>query len=145
MTNIIPEECVLGIDCRMTPNITKEYVKGRLEDLLRKMSEESDQPFEWSVEITNNDIGVNTDAEHPLIKTLLGALKDVRGKQVEPTGYYQHSDGSRFAKLGIPIAIFGPGDPVLGHAPNECVSIDQLVEASKTLAIAVMRLMASED
>lgn len=145
LTNIIPEECVLGIDCRMTPNITKEYVKGRLEDLLRKMSEESDQPFEWSVEITNNDIGVNTDAEHPLIKTLLGALKDVRGKQVEPTGYYQHSDGSRFAKLGIPIAIFGPGDPVLGHAPNECVSIDQLVEASKTLAIAVMRLMASED
>lgn len=142
LTNIIPEECVLGIDCRMTPNITKEHVKKRLEELLEALSRDAKQPFEWSVEITNNDIGVYTDAGHPLVQTLLGALKEVRGKEAEPTGYYQHSDGSRFAKLGIPIAIFGPGDPRLGHSPNECVSIDQLMEATRTLAVAVMRLMA---
>lgn len=142
LTNIIPEECVLGIDCRMTPNITKEHVKKRLEELLEELSRDAKQPFEWSVEITNNDIGVYTDAGHPLVQTLLGALKEVRGKEAEPTGYYQHSDGSRFAKLGIPIAIFGPGDPRLGHSPNECVSIDQLMEATRTLAVAVMRLMA---
>lgn len=144
LTNIIPEECVLGIDCRLEPNHTKEYIKECLETILQEHSKEYG-PFEYQVEITNNDIGVNTDAAHPLIQTLKSSLEEVRGKEAELTGYLQHSDGSRFAQLGIPIAIFGPGDPLLGHAPNEYVTIDQLVEASQTLALTILKLMGVED
>lgn len=141
-TNIIPELCTLDIDCRMVPGITEEFVLRRLNELLEKLSK-SGQEFKWKVEVVYTEGGIATDTspDSPLIKTLLNVAEEIKGKPVKPTGYKQASDGRVFAKRGIPIAIFGPGDPSLGHSPNERVSIDQLVEASKILALTVLRLI----
>ncbi|MDP4109682.1 MAG: M20 family metallopeptidase [Bacillota bacterium] len=141
-TNIIPETCTLDIDCRLSPGVTEDYVLNRFSELLRRLSEKG-PAFEWKIDVTNSEGGIatDTDPEAPLIKELSGALNEVSGKEIPLTGYKQASDGRIFAKLGIPIAIFGPGDPSLGHSPNECVPIEQLVEAVKTLTLSVMRLL----
>ena len=52
----------------------------------------------------------------------------------------QGSDARMFAEDGIPIVIFGPSDPAVGHSPNERVSIQQLIEATKVYALTALRV-----
>ena len=49
------------------------------------------------------------------------------------------SDGRWLAKDGIPIVIFGPGEPPLAHSTDEYVTVDQLVEATHFLVLLAMR------
>ena len=48
-----------------------------------------------------------------------------------------------FLILGVPIAIYGPGDPGLAHALNEHVPIAQLVEATRVLALTACKLLGT--
>lgn len=140
--NVIPEHCTLEIDCRLTPGVSEDYVLERFRQLLQRLSDEG-PAFEWDLTVTNSENGVvtDTDPNSPLIQALSTSLNEVVGQSVELTGYRQASDGRIFAKLGVPIAIFGPGDPGLGHSANEFVPIKQLVDATKTLALTILRLL----
>lgn len=70
------------------------------------------------------------------------AYEQMKGEKAEFTGYRQASDGRVFAKWQIPITIFGPGDPALGHAPNEFVPVEQLIEATKILCLTILKLLS---
>lgn len=145
-TNIVPEKCTLSIDCRLVPEMPLRYVIRRMEEILQALSDRG-PAFEWTI---GNDTdlqgdGIYTDPDSPLIQTMLQAVRDVTGEDTEPTGYMQGSDAEQFADLGIPIAIFGPSDPSVGHSPNERVSIKQAVEATKILAVTILRLIGEPD
>jgi len=72
---------------------------------------------------------------------MAGAARDLRGKDVKLTGYMQGSDARFYAEDGIPIVIFGPGDPKYGHAPNEHITVAELVEAAQICALTAMRAL----
>lgn len=74
-----------------------------------------------------------------------GILKELTGEERQPTGYRQGSDARLFAHKPIPIVIFGPSDPAVGHSPNERVSISQLVEATQVYALTAMRVLGVEE
>ena len=140
-TNIIPDLCVLGMDMRLVPELSLPKAIGMFNALLQKLSDRGPS-FEWEVTTTDSlDNGVYTPPDQPLIKAMLSAVEDITGEKAEPTGYMQGSDGKHFADMNIPIAIFGPSDPSVGHSPNERVSIKQLVEATKIMILSVMRVM----
>jgi succinyl-diaminopimelate desuccinylase len=140
-TNIIPEICTLEIDCRLAPGDTEGSVLREVEGILTELSEKG-QAFEWRVEILQSDgKPIETDSNDKLVTTMLEALNEVSGHKHAPGGYNQASDARIFSETGIPIVIFGPGDPSLGHAPNEYISIDQLLEATKTYALIILRLI----
>jgi succinyl-diaminopimelate desuccinylase len=48
------------------------------------------------------------------------------------------TDVATFARIGVPAANFGPGDPLLSHTPDEHVSRPELDRARAVLA-AVLR------
>ncbi len=141
--NVIPETCTLEIDCRLVPGVSEGYILRSLDDILCRLSEHG-QRFQYEIEVTNSENGVLTDTDpgHPLIQAMTTSLEEVTGRPAELTGYKQASDGRVFAKLGIPIAIFGPGDPGLGHSPNEGIPVRQLLDATKALALSIVRILA---
>lgn len=145
-TNIIPENCTLSIDCRLVPEMPLNYVIGRFHELLKKLSDRGPS-FEWM--ITNDSEldsdGIYTEPDSPLIQIMSAAVREVTGEEKDPVCYMQGSDAEQFARLGIPIAIFGPSDPSVGHSPNERVSIKQLVEGTKILAVTILRLLGEEE
>lgn len=143
--NIIPELCELELDCRMVPGVTEELVRQRMEELLNALSL-GGSLFEWEVVTTYSERGLatNTQPDTPLIRSLLGEAAQVQGTPPALSGYKQASDGRVFAGLGVPIAIFGPGDPALGHSPEERVSVRELVEAAQILARTAIELLVQE-
>ena len=82
---------------------------------------------------------INTSPDEPFVQCAKNALQDVTGQPQELTGYVQTSDGRWFAGDGFPIIIFGPSDPAVGHATDEHVTVDQLVEATRFLTLFAMR------
>ncbi|RVA22617.1 M20/M25/M40 family metallo-hydrolase, partial [Mesorhizobium sp. M7A.F.Ca.CA.004.11.2.1] len=54
------------------------------------------------------------------------------------SGFGAHSDIGLPTGLGnTPTVNFGPGDPAQAHQPNERVSVRDLVDCTKAIAIAV--------
>lgn len=140
--NIIPETCLLEIDCRLAPGVSEAFVLDEFEKILRKLSHDSTE-FQYQIEVTNSEKGVvvDTSPDTLLVRKISEAYTEVTGELPKLTGYRQASDGRIFAKAGIPIVIFGPGNPAYGHAPNEFVPVVQLVEATKILILTILKLL----
>ena len=79
----------------------------------------------------------------PLVAALDGAIRRVLGKPaqlVASPGTYDHKHVARIA--GVPDCVaYGPGELEMAHQPDEWCRVDDLVKATKVLAIATLDLM----
>jgi succinyl-diaminopimelate desuccinylase len=83
-----------------------------------------------------------TPEDAPVIGALADAIKQVTGREaalVASPGTYDQKHVARIA--GVPQCVaYGPGQLDLAHQPDEYCSVDDIVAATKVLALAVMRL-----
>ena len=86
---------------------------------------------------------VATPDGSPLVAALDRAIRRVLGKPaqlVASPGTYDHKHVARIA--GVPHCVaYGPGELEIAHQPDEWCRIDDLVHATKVLAIATLDLM----
>lgn len=76
-------------------------------------------------------------ADSPFVGVLQSAVSDANLSPVL-TGFGAHSDIGLPTGLGqTPTVNFGPGDPAQAHQPNERVSIRDLVDCTKSIALAI--------
>jgi acetylornithine deacetylase len=81
-----------------------------------------------------------TPTEHHLTTTVAGAYRDVAGVTPIYEGVTYGSDMRHLVNVGkIPTILFGPGDVRLCHRPDEHVPIRDLVIATRTLALTILR------
>jgi succinyl-diaminopimelate desuccinylase len=89
---------------------------------------------------------VRTPDHSPLIGALDGAIRRVIGRParlVASPGTYDHKHVARIA--GVPHCVaYGPGELELAHQPDESCRIDDLVNATKVMALAILDLMGAE-
>jgi succinyl-diaminopimelate desuccinylase len=86
-----------------------------------------------------------TPDDSPVIAALDQAIRSVIGRPAEliaSPGTYDHKHVARIA--GIPHCVaYGPGELELAHQPDEYCRIDDLVNATKVLALATLDLMGA--
>src|SRR5206468_8510006 len=79
----------------------------------------------------------------PLVAALDGAIQRAIGRQAElvaSPGTYDHKHVATIA--GVPQCVaYGPGELEMAHQPDEWCRIDDLVNATKVLALATLNLM----
>jgi succinyl-diaminopimelate desuccinylase len=78
----------------------------------------------------------------PLIGALTSAIEAVTGRQaslVASPGTYDQKHVARIA--GVPHCVaYGPGQLDLAHQPDEYCRVDDIIDCTKVLALAVMTL-----
>ncbi len=83
-----------------------------------------------------------TPEDAPVIGALTNAITLVTGRPaalVASPGTYDHKHVARIA--GVPHCVaYGPGELDLAHQPDESCSIDDILSATKVLALAVLKL-----
>jgi len=88
---------------------------------------------------------VQTPEDSPVVSAVERAIErvlDRRATLVASPGTYDHKHVARIA--GIPHCIaYGPGQLELAHQPDESCRIDDLVNATKVLALATLDLMGA--
>ena len=77
---------------------------------------------------------VDTPPDHPFIQTLTGSLQSL-GLPPTLEAFTAASELAWYAEQGIDGTIFGPGRIAQAHSPDEYVEVEQLVSASKAIAL----------
>jgi succinyl-diaminopimelate desuccinylase len=116
--NVIPDECTVTVNYRFAP----DKASAEAEDYLRR------EVFP-GVELTVVDSadGARPGLDAPLAMQFLAAV----GRDAKPK--YGWTDVARFSALGIPAVNYGPGDPLLAHADEERVAVDQITDCERAL------------
>ena len=86
-----------------------------------------------------------TPDDSPLISALDASIRRVLGRRPEliaSPGTYDHKHVTRIA--GVPHCVaYGPGELEIAHQPDEYCRVDDLVNATKVIALATLDLMSS--
>jgi acetylornithine deacetylase len=144
----IADECRLWITVHFYPNETYEQVAKEIEDHILKVAEgdiwlrDNLPSFTWGGTSMIEDRGeifpsLEINPTNPGVQLLAKAHQHVSGQEaiidVSPTV----TDGGWLGDAGIPTVIYGPGDLLNAHSVNEQVSIEQLIEYTKTLMMFI--------
>lgn len=83
------------------------------------------------------------DPAHPIVGTLTAAFHAATGREARVRGMPYGADMRLLVHQGrTPTVIFGPGDVRRAHAPDEFVPVEELLEATRSLALAALRFGA---
>jgi acetylornithine deacetylase/succinyl-diaminopimelate desuccinylase family protein len=126
--NFVPDEAVIEIDRRLLPGEEVESVLAHYQSLLDALMKQHPDVIAEMEQPMLQDWSFQTDANAPLVqlsRDVLRGMKREDGVSGVPFG----SDASKFARLGIPTILFGPGSIDQAHAAVEYVECAE-VEAA---------------
>ena len=141
-TPCVPDRCRLVVDRRFLLEESLDDVKRELVEIL-----ESTIAAFPGVELELHDRlvvePVQTPDDAPVVRALTEAVSSVVGRDAElvaSPGTYDHKHVARIAGVEQCVA-YGPGRLELAHQPDEWCDIDDLVNVTKVLALAALRLL----
>jgi acetylornithine deacetylase/succinyl-diaminopimelate desuccinylase family protein len=142
---MVADYCKLMIDRRLIPGETYEDTYEEIMDVLDAVNKRF-PAFRVNMDMTLTTPPMETDPESPVVKTLRQNTAEVMGIDKGVHGWPAVSDGNVLVEGGIPTALFGPGDIAgMAHKPDEGVEIEQLVEATKVVALTMIDLLEPLD
>jgi succinyl-diaminopimelate desuccinylase len=115
--NVVPDECVVEVNLRFAPDRTEEQALAHVQEVFAG----------FDVELTDSAPGALPGLTAAPAREFLTAIG------AEPAAKLGWTDVARFAGLGIPALNYGPGDPLLAHAPDEHVEIGKIRDGAATL------------
>jgi acetylornithine deacetylase len=136
-----PDYCSAMLSLKFLPNETPEAVKAEFEDYIHRVAQADHWLREHPPEIEWGAGGVSFPPvenlpDHPFIQTLSAAHRRVVGEPEYP-GFVAVTDLAWFAEKGVPGCLYGPGPVSTAHTTSECVSLDELKQSTKVLALTI--------
>ena len=138
----------LTFDLRIVPGMDDETVRQDMMALLDSIQAD-DPDFQYELIIPQTDYQPNmparpaTDKDSPLVTSLIDAHEQVTGETpVVGAGHRigATTDTCHFKGVGITCVEYGPGFIPIWPMPNECIDVEQIVTATKVLALTAEQL-----
>jgi formylaminopyrimidine deformylase len=142
----VPDEFVAEYVIFYSPHDPREAVRAEVLECLRGACAQDDwlsehpPVVEWLPSIPASDVG-----DDPLLGIASDAIATVTGEHPSLQGLVAGCDAGWLCEAGIPTLVYGPGDIANAHAPDESVSIAELVQAAKVYALTALRYCGHED
>jgi succinyl-diaminopimelate desuccinylase len=115
--NVIPDEAFVTVNYRFAPSRDAAQAEAVVRALFP----------DFEVGITDVAAGARPGLDDPIARAFMAAV----GGVAKPK--YGWTDVARFAALGIPAVNYGPGDPLLAHADDERVPVEQIERCEQGL------------
>ena len=124
-SNVVPDECVLTVDCRTTPEFDNDAMVAHLE----AAAEGIDAQLDF---YSNRFRPVHTDPGSAIVQAALASTG-----QAAPTVFPSVCD--LFWVAHVPALVMGPGQPVRSHQANEFILVDEVEQGVAQYADIVRR------
>jgi acetylornithine deacetylase len=139
-TSIIPSHCTVGVDRRIIPGQTVAEARTDLQGLLDQvLAARPGAQAESTVDVDYESFEI--PERLPLCQVLLQAAAEVSGRAAGLTGLRATTDAVFLCQAGIPAVVFGPGSLAQAHRPDEYVEVRQLQQATRAIALTIVRLL----
>jgi succinyl-diaminopimelate desuccinylase len=139
----VPDSCRLVIDRRLLIEEDLDGVKKEVRDLLETLVRER-AGFSYSMRDLFEVRPTMSDRNGPVARNTAAAVRRILGRDAQfvcSPGTYDQKHIDRVGKLRDCIA-YGPGILDLAHQPDEYVVIDDLVAATKVMALSAYSLLS---
>ena len=127
--NIVPDKCVLELECRLLPGEDGHQMLRDCEQFLRERLDESVQLDFENPYLT--DPPLETAASAAIVAGLALSQQEAIGFEREVAGANYGTDGSKLARAGIQTVVCGPGNIAQAHTADEFVEIEQVELATQ--------------
>jgi len=137
-----PDTCVLKGSIATLPGEETSRVKAAFVDHLLSFSKSDPWLKDHSPEVRFSGYcgdPAEISPDHPIVRTLSRKFQTVQGKEPQITGRQGAADIRYLIKYGqTPTVIFGPGLTEQMHANSEWVDVNDVIAATKILALTIM-------
>jgi succinyl-diaminopimelate desuccinylase len=143
-TPCVADLCRAVFDRRFLLEEGFEATRAEIVELLEQTARETPN-FRFDLEDLMTVHPVRAPQNSPLIASLAGRIRDVLGKEaveVASPGTYDHKHVARIAGVEHCVA-YGPGILDLAHQPDEWCGVDDLVNATKVIALSLLDLVGT--
>ena len=152
--NFVPDRCSVFVDVRfnqsMTPASVIEDLKGAI-DSIAATEPNLDYEIEYPLGpdyglATRTMMPCSTDADHPLVKTLVQNVKEL--SSIEPqvgavTPFsYAGNDTSHLYEAGMPCLLYGPGGGFTEGCDDRWTSVEQILTCTRVYAACIADMCA---
>lgn len=140
--SVTPEDAVLKGSMGLMPYEDVEGAGRQLRDQIQRVAMADpwlrDHPPQVSFDEGLVAPGAEIPTDHPIVETLEGAFQTVTGSPPVISARKGAADTRFLIRYGdTPTVIFGPGVTAQMHAMNEHIPIENLITATKVLALAI--------
>ncbi len=127
--NIVPDKCILEVECRLLPGEDGQQKLQNCEQFLRERLAGSVQLDFEDPYLTDPPLETAPDAE--VVAGLARSQQETLRFEREVAGANYGTDGSKLARAGIQTVVCGPGNIAQAHTANEFVEIEQVELATR--------------
>ena len=138
--NAVPDRCEIHIDRRLTAGESRETAMREISEILERTGVRAevidltyDEPSYTGIRYPTEKCfpAWVIDEQHPIVQAATETYRRVFRTEPSVSHWDFSTNGTVITGVyGIPAIGFGPGDEKFAHAPNEKVSIDQVVAAA---------------
>jgi acetylornithine deacetylase len=139
--SMIPDECVIRVDCRPQPGVTVEQAREEIDRCLAR-ARDADPRFDADVELADVKPGYLASPEDEVVRLMRAAVAEVRGQEPELIVENWLGDTASFGDR-VPTVIFGPGGPPV-YCPDEHLSVEQIHDATRVYAAFAALALSGE-
>jgi len=143
------KECIISGVCYFTPELGIgingiKKVKERIKEIVidAAASDEWLSKKQPKVYFLHYDDAYRYDSEIGICELLQESGKDVLNKDVDKINLSACDSRHLGNQAGIPTILYGPGDMSKAHSTDEYIDVNELIEATKILAITIYRWCA---
>lgn len=122
--NVVPDTATLTLNYRFAPDRSEEAAA---EELRGWFESAADGQWGDELHVVESAPGALPGLDHPVLRRL------VEASGAPPRAKLGWTDVATVSALGILAANFGPGDPLLAHTPDECVTRAELDHVDRVL------------
>ena len=130
--SMIPDECVIRVDCRPQPGVTVDQVRAEIDRCLAQAGA-ADPRVAAQVELADVKSGYLARPGDEPVRLMRRAVSLIRGEEPALVTENWLGDTASFG-AAVPTVIFGPGGPPV-YCPDEHLAISDIDEATRAYAV----------
>lgn len=131
--NVIPDRAFVWLDIRTTPAAEHKSLLTRLRSMLGDG---------LTLEVIDERPPTETPIDHPLVRAVVEAHRDVYGETPAYGGVPGSTDGTiLWRDAGVAIVTYGPGGKWIAHQVDEYVDVEEVVRAAEVYVAAARRFL----
>ena len=139
---VVADNCKIVIDRRFLIEEEILKVKKDVDDILKNLEKEREN-FSYKITDLHEVIPTMTDKNSRLVSELTSSIKEILGVNpdyVISPGTYDQKHIERIGKLKNCVA-YGPGILDLAHQPDEYISVNDMLDSAKVMALSLEKML----
>lgn len=137
--NVVPESCMVEIDCRLPFGVSEDFVTEYIERELNELG------ISYKLERFGFRSEANyTSADDTVCRSIVDNIQEISGHEAYGVMQWASSDARHFRAHDIPVLQYGPAELSTIHGYNERVQVDKIILATKVYAAAIIDFLYSE-